>query len=83
MGLPTPAAAHGSGKHIQDSPVLRLRVLPCSSHGLQVGHAGTLDSMATGLLIVCTGRATRRIDSLLWLLIMCSRRATDAVVLKP
>lgn len=29
---------------------------------LKVGHAGTLDPMATGLLIVCTGRATKQID---------------------
>ncbi len=29
---------------------------------IKVGHAGTLDPMATGLLIVCTGKATRRID---------------------
>lgn len=31
---------------------------------LRVGHAGTLDPLATGVLIVCTGRATKRIDSL-------------------
>lgn len=30
----------------------------------KVGHAGTLDPLATGVLIVCTGRATRKIDSL-------------------
>ncbi len=30
----------------------------------KVGHAGTLDPLATGVLIVCTGRATRRIDTL-------------------
>lgn len=30
---------------------------------LKVGHAGTLDPLATGLLIVCTGRATRQIES--------------------
>lgn len=30
----------------------------------KVGHAGTLDPLATGVLIVCTGRATRRIDAL-------------------
>ena len=30
----------------------------------KVGHAGTLDPLATGVLIVCTGKATRRIDSL-------------------
>jgi tRNA pseudouridine55 synthase len=30
----------------------------------KVGHAGTLDPLATGVLIVCTGRATRRIAGL-------------------
>ena len=30
----------------------------------KVGHAGTLDPLATGVLIVCTGRATRRIEDL-------------------
>jgi len=30
---------------------------------LQIGHAGTLDPMATGLLIICTGKATKSIDS--------------------
>jgi tRNA pseudouridine55 synthase len=29
----------------------------------KVGHAGTLDPMATGLLILCTGKWTKRIDS--------------------
>ena len=28
----------------------------------KVGHAGTLDPMATGLLILCTGRMTKQID---------------------
>ncbi|MGB3617018.1 MAG: tRNA pseudouridine(55) synthase TruB [Catalinimonas sp.] len=28
----------------------------------KVGHAGTLDPMATGLLILCTGRLTKQID---------------------
>ena len=34
-------------------------------HGIKkikVGHAGTLDPLATGLLIVCTGRMTKQID---------------------
>ena len=31
---------------------------------IKVGHAGTLDPLATGVLIVCTGRATKRIDEL-------------------
>ena len=30
----------------------------------KVGHAGTLDPLATGVLIVCTGRATKRIEEL-------------------
>ncbi len=29
---------------------------------IKVGHAGTLDPMATGLLIVCTGKFTKRIN---------------------
>lgn len=31
---------------------------------LKVGHAGTLDPLATGVMVVCTGRATKRIDEL-------------------
>src|SRR5690606_39969030 len=31
---------------------------------LKVGHAGTLDPLATGLLIVCTGKRTKTIDKL-------------------
>jgi tRNA pseudouridine55 synthase len=30
---------------------------------LKVGHAGTLDPLASGLLIVCTGKATKKISS--------------------
>jgi tRNA pseudouridine55 synthase len=33
------------------------------SGGVKTGHAGTLDPMATGLLIVCTGRKRKQIDS--------------------
>ncbi len=29
---------------------------------LKVGHAGTLDPLATGLLIICTGKFTKKID---------------------
>lgn len=29
---------------------------------MKVGHAGTLDPLATGVMIVCTGKATKRID---------------------
>ena len=31
---------------------------------IKVGHAGTLDPLATGLLIVCTGKFTKRIDEI-------------------
>jgi len=31
-------------------------------HVKKIGHAGTLDPLATGLLIVCTGKKTREID---------------------
>jgi tRNA pseudouridine55 synthase len=27
-----------------------------------VGHAGTLDPLATGLLIICTGKMTKQIE---------------------
>jgi len=30
---------------------------------IKVGHAGTLDPLATGVLIVCTGRATKKIET--------------------
>ena len=31
---------------------------------IKVGHAGTLDPLATGLLIVCTGKMTKKISEL-------------------
>lgn len=33
----------------------------------KVGHAGTLDPFATGLLLVCFGKATKRVESLMQL----------------
>ncbi len=44
--------------------VNKLRLAICRRIGqkkLKVGHAGTLDPLATGVLILCTGRATKRI----------------------
>jgi len=32
---------------------------------IKVGHAGTLDPLATGVVIVCTGKATKRIEQLM------------------
>lgn len=46
-------------KRLRGAIQKRLRV-----RKFKVGHAGTLDPLATGVLIVCTGRATRSIDSL-------------------
>ena len=31
---------------------------------IKVGHAGTLDPLATGLLLVCTGKKTKQIEKL-------------------
>jgi len=30
---------------------------------IKVGHAGTLDPLASGLMIICTGRATKKLES--------------------
>lgn len=46
-------------KRLRGSIQKRLRV-----NKFKVGHAGTLDPLATGVLIVCTGRATRKIEEL-------------------
>lgn len=34
----------------------------CKVKKIKVGHAGTLDPLATGLLIICTGKATKEIE---------------------
>lgn len=34
---------------------------------IKMGHAGTLDPLATGLLILCSGKATKRIDEFMGL----------------
>ena len=34
------------------------------TRSVKVGHAGTLDPLATGVLLLCTGHATKRIDEL-------------------
>jgi len=31
---------------------------------LKVGHAGTLDPLATGMIVLCTGKATKQIESI-------------------
>lgn len=47
--------------------VQRVRNSLCRKMGikkLKVGHAGTLDPLASGLMILCTGKATKQIESL-------------------
>ena len=46
-----------------------VRKIKFALHGLgyrriKVGHAGTLDPLATGILVVCIGRATKMVDAL-------------------
>lgn len=46
--------------------VQRVRNSLCREMGikkLKVGHAGTLDPLATGLMILCTGKATKKVES--------------------
>jgi tRNA pseudouridine55 synthase len=45
--------------------VNKIRILIKSVLGIKkikVGHAGTLDPLASGLMIICTGKATKRIE---------------------
>ena len=47
--------------------VSKVRYLLSRKYGIKrfkVGHAGTLDPLATGVLLVCTGKATKRIEEL-------------------
>jgi tRNA pseudouridine55 synthase len=46
--------------------VQRVRNTLCRKMGIKkmkVGHAGTLDPLATGLMILCTGKATKHIEA--------------------
>jgi tRNA pseudouridine55 synthase len=46
--------------------VNKVRIHLCRRLGikkLKVGHAGTLDPLATGLLVICTGKFTTKIDT--------------------
>jgi len=46
--------------------VQKVRNALCKKMGInkmKVGHAGTLDPLATGLLILCTGKATKKIEA--------------------
>ena len=47
--------------------VNKVRYFLCKSMGIKkmkVGHAGTLDPLASGLVILCTGKSTKKIEEL-------------------
>jgi tRNA pseudouridine55 synthase len=44
--------------------LVKLIVNKRSSTKVKVGHAGTLDPLATGVLLICTGKKTKEIDQL-------------------
>ena len=44
-----------------------VRVVRRTAGGVKTGHAGTLDPLATGVVICCIGRATKQVDSLMGL----------------
>lgn len=47
--------------------VSKIRYLLSRKYGIKrfkVGHAGTLDPLASGVLLICTGKATKRIEEL-------------------
>lgn len=41
---------------------IRIQLRSLLKTSIKVGHAGTLDPLATGLLIVCTGKFTKKLD---------------------
>lgn len=43
---------------------LSARLRKAGVRKLKVGHAGTLDPLASGVMIICSGKATKRIDEL-------------------
>jgi len=51
------------------------RFIRSRTGGAKVGHAGTLDPLATGVLVVCLGTETKRIDE-----IMAGRKRYSALV---
>ena len=43
---------------------IKFALRKCGHPKIKVGHAGTLDPLATGILLVCIGRATKMVDAL-------------------
>ena len=43
---------------------IKFQLRKCGYPKIKIGHAGTLDPLATGILLVCIGRATKSVDAL-------------------
>ena len=43
---------------------IKFQLRKCGHLKIKIGHAGTLDPLATGILLVCIGRATKQVDKL-------------------
>ena len=41
---------------------IKFRLNKMGHRKIKIGHAGTLDPLATGVMIICTGKATKRIE---------------------
>ncbi len=59
INKPYKMTSFGALAHIRHVVSRRLRV-----KRVKMGHAGTLDPLATGVLILCTGKATKQIETL-------------------
>ncbi len=43
---------------------IKFELRKCGHPKIKIGHAGTLDPLATGILLVCIGRATKQVEML-------------------
>lgn len=43
---------------------IKFQLRKCGYPKIKIGHAGTLDPLATGILLVCIGRATKQVEQL-------------------
>ena len=43
---------------------IKFQLRKCGHPKIKIGHAGTLDPLATGVLLVCIGRATKSVEVL-------------------
>lgn len=59
INKPYRMSSFGALAHVRHVLSRRLKV-----KRIKTGHAGTLDPLATGVLILCTGKATKRIEEL-------------------